>query len=455
MRKWTRALLLSGLMAVLMGLSGCIFEPVDKLFALPALPEQYSQLQETIQTTIDELGAEYATINYGSNTSTVQLLDMDGDGAQETAAVFLRVSSNNTEGKSMRVCLFRRGSDEVYRLAYMVEGDGTSINSVAYEDITGDGARELIVSWQMSAKLHVLTVHSLEVSGAIELMNTTYNEGYQITDLNRDGKQEIIVFQQDGTGESSNRAEYYECLDGMMTMTTTVPLSASMRDVTSTAVSRLSDGKLGVYVTSEYDDGMLTDILVLRDDGLQNVTLDPESGNSIATARSYTEVGAADINKDGVMEIPMPVQAASLIPEEESSQYIIYWRQFDSSGNAATSCVTYHSVSDGWYLMLPNNWAGNITVSRDDSLSSRGERAVVFYYWPDMENSEPIPFFTVYRLTGNNRSARAKLSGRVTLYSDATTIYCRVLDESVWDYGVSAEDLDQRFNIITTEWSSQ
>ena len=75
-------------------LSGCMFQPVDRLYALPVLPQEYKDLQTTIDATMGELGAEYATINYGSNTSTIQLLDMDGDGRQETAAVFLRVMAS-------------------------------------------------------------------------------------------------------------------------------------------------------------------------------------------------------------------------------------------------------------------------------------------------------------------------------------------------------------------------
>ncbi len=86
-RKLLRRALFGALLAALaLGTSGCLFKPADDLYALPVLPEEYSQLQTTIQSTMDELGAEYATISYGANTSTVQLLDMDGDGRQETAA---------------------------------------------------------------------------------------------------------------------------------------------------------------------------------------------------------------------------------------------------------------------------------------------------------------------------------------------------------------------------------
>ena len=172
-------------------LSGCSFQPVDNLYALPVLPQEYRDLQSTIEATMSELGAEYATINYGSNTSTIQLLDMDGDGEQETAAVFLRVTA--AEEKPMRVCLFRQDSDETYRQYVMIPGEGASINSVAYEDLTGDGSRELIVSWQLGAGVHLLSAYNFDRNGANELITTTYNETYTTVDLNQDGDRKSVV----------------------------------------------------------------------------------------------------------------------------------------------------------------------------------------------------------------------------------------------------------------------
>ena len=442
-------------------LSGCVFQPVDKLYALPVLPQEYKDLQTTIDTTMSELGAEYATINYGSNTSTIQLLDLDGDGEQETAAVFLRVTS--AEEQPMRVCLFRQGGggregDHTYRQVHMLSGEGTSINSVAYEDLNGDGNREIIVSWQLSVGVHILSAYNLTGSEADQLMSTAYNESYLVVDLDGDGSREIMVFQQDSSGEGNNLAEYYEYQDGVMTITSVTALSDGMRDVAAAEVGRLADGSLGVYVTVELEGGMLTDILILGKNGLENVTRDVESGASLATARSYTEIGATDINGDGVLEIPRPQPLTPMDPENDSAQYLIYWQQFNSSGKGSTSCVTYHTVTDSWYLNLPNGWdTGNIAVSRDDSLSSRGERAVSFYYWPERKEGDPPPqkFLTIYRLTGSNRNARSKLTGRITLYSDNSAIYCAALDEDVWNCGLDEGSLAQRFRLITVEWANK
>ena len=451
-----RALLLGVLAAALaVGMSGCVFKSVDDLYALPVLPQEYKDLQTTIGTTMSELGAEYAVISSGSYTSTIQLLDMDGDGEQETSAVFLRVTSG--EERPMRVCLFRKGSDNTYRQVHMLSGEGNSINSVTYEDLTGDGVREIIVSWQLSSGVHILSAYNVSGTEAVELMSAAYNETYIVTDLDRDGSGELVVFQQDSTGEGNNLAEYYEYQDGVLTMTSAAPLSDGMRDVTSARAGHLADGRPGVYVGIELENGVLTDILVLEENGLKNVTRDPESGASIVTARSYTDVAAVDINNDGILEIPRPRALTPLDPESGSTYYLIYWQKFDSDGKGSTSCVTYHSVSDSWYLTLPNGWdAGNIAIARDDSLSSRGERAVVFYYWPNREEDGEAPrkFLTIYRLTGNNRNARSKLAGRTTLYTDSTATYCAVLDGDVWDCGLDETELAQRFRLITVEWAN-
>lgn len=448
-----RVVLLGLLLALFaLGLSGCVFESVDNLYVLPMLPQEYSDLQNTIEATMNELGAEYAVVNYGSNTSTIQLLDLDGDGEQETAAVFLRVTA--AEEKPMRVCLFRQGSDEVYRRTYMLEGDGNSINSVAYEDLTGDGSRELIVSWQLGTGVHILSAYSLTSAGANELMSATYNETYMIVDLDGDGSKELMIFLQDGTSEGNNRAEYYDYQDGGMVMAASAPLSGGMRDVVSAKAGRMADDTLGVYVTIETENETVTDVLVLDQGALVNVTRELESGVSLSTARTYTEVTVTDINNDRVLEVPCPVQLTPLDPESGQSQYLVYWQQYDHAGNGGTNCVTYHSVVDGWYLMLPNGWnAGNIIVARDDSLNVRGERAVVFYYQSDPE-AEPEKFLTIYRLTGSNRTARARLSGRVTLASDSSAIYCGMLDPSVWDCGMNEDELVQRFKLLTAEWAS-
>lgn len=442
------------LLCLTLSLCGCMFEQSEGLYALPILPETYSQLQSTIQDVMDQQGAEYAAISSGSNTSTVQLLDLNDDGEQEMAAVFLRVTS--AEEKPLRVCLFRKGADNDYRLTYVIEGDGTSINSISYEDVTGDGTLDLIISWQMSTKVHILSAYTLLDAGVSELMNTTYNESYLITDLDRDGTKEIVVCHQDSSGDGANLAEFYDYNGGMMTMASSAPLSNGIYGVYSMVPGKLSDGTPAVFASSLFSGGSLTDVMMVQDGRMRNITLNKEAGYSDVTARVDVGVALSDINKDGVLEIPIPKMLPKIKEEEDGSEEsVIYWCQVNTDGSLAVSSVTYHCQADGWYLVLPDNWPDNIAVARDDSLSHRGERSVVFYYNSGEEGAEPKPFLTIYRLTGSNRQARAMLPGRVTLYSDSTTIYAASLEEGVWDCKLKAKELAQRFFLITVAWDSE
>ena len=88
-------------------------------------------------------------------------------------------------------------------------------------------------------------------------------------------------------------------------------------------------------------------------------------------------------------------------------------------------------------------------------MSARGERAVSFYYSPEGEETRAQRFLTIYRLTGNNRSSRARLPGRFIIQSDSTAIYAAQLEAGVWDCGVEQESFSQRFRIIRPAWSGQ
>ncbi len=450
--KWLRKLAAGLLAAALaLGCSGCIFRPVDELYYLPALPAEYSDLQSNINNTMVELGAEYATIYYGQNTSTTQLLDLDNNSVQETAAVFLRVPASGEE-KPLRIYLYRRSADNTYRPVTVLTGDGTAIHSVLYEDLDGDGYREVIVSWQMSAGVYLLSAYQIGATGSVELMSIAYNEGYLVSDLDRDGDCEIVIFQRDATGESSSRAEVYDYKEQTMTMLSTAPLSMGMLDLVSTRVSPLRGGNMAVYVLVELEGSVVTDVLTLKEGSFVNVTRDLETGISLRTQRSDVDVTDMDINGDGIVEVPIPTELESLDPENRSNQSLLRWYQFDNQGRARQVSVTYHSGVNGWYLILPDAWEGKITVARDDSLSARGERAVVFYY---IGGKEPEPFLTIYRLTGSNRSARSRLTGRFNLAIDSSTIYSASLNSEVWNCGVDQTTLGQSFRLITAEWSSQ
>lgn len=441
-------------LGMIMALSGCLFKSAEELYALPELPEDYQQLQIKLDEVMDELEAEYAAPLSGSNTATVQLQDMDGDGFSESTVAFFRVNSAEAP---LRIMIFRQRTDGVYEVRQTMEGDGTAIDSISYVDMDGDGMKDILVSWQISASVHTLTAYKLTMNEAVELVHTAYSKSFTVLDLDRDNQQELLVVQMDDTQENEDRVEYYDLDNGQMVLAATAPISKGADAVITNGVRTgyLRDNIPALYLGVSCGDIVLTDIYAVRDGVFTNITLNPETGMSSETIRYYTDVAAQDINKDGILELPKPVQMPEYQTQNSSAAWLIYWRQFDIDGNAYTIQINYHDLVNGWYLNIPENWAGRITVRRDDTRSAWGERAVVFSLWDGDPEEAPQDFLKIYRLTGSNRTTRARIGNRFMLRERDTVIYAAEFLEIEWNCGMNQDNLVDYFTIIQKEWSNQ
>lgn len=444
-------------------LTGCFFRSVDKLYAIPQPPGDYEALQARLSEVI-ELGGEYAAPLSGEMIQAVQLQDLDGDGRQEAIA-FFRISS---EEKPLKIYVFRQTGEEYETLA-VIEGAGTAINAVDYVQMDEDPFKEVVVSWQMTAQVHSLAAYSIAPGQVDELIRTDY-DSYQLWDLDQDNQQELVVFHT--SAGDVPQAELYDYQETVFSMTGSAPLSVgayvapdgtTKSDyLTSVQTGYLADGVPAVFATCSYGgNGSITDIFVAGEGRLENVTLDPKTGESGETVRFYTQVAARDINGDGIMELPQPVPVTDYrITADTVSFWLIHWRQFDAQGKARQVFTTYHNERDGWYFILPDEWGGDLTLSRSD-LPGGGERGVIFSYWTGQDGVEPVPFLTIYKLTGSNRETRARIGSRFILYpmsaqdrhDETGAIYAAEFRDG-WDCGLTEDQVRERFNVIRADWYS-
>ena len=257
--------------------------------------------------------------------------------------------------------------------------------------------------------------------------------------------------------------ELYNFNGGMMQMQSSAPLSAGITDV---AEGELRRGYLkglvpALFLTCAYGEtgnSSITDIFAwdTATQTLSNVTLDKEQGFSASTWGYYSVVGPTDIDKDSIMEIPISTAIQEYRQTSSASNFWINrWYKYDIKGTAWPVFTTYYNNQDGWYLILPDHWLGNITLSRNDAAGG-GERAVVFSYWEGDNSVEPIPFLTIYRLSGSNRETRAKLPGRFLLgdsgEDEPSILYAAKFEENSWDCGLDEESLKESFQVIRADW---
>lgn len=432
-----KVMLLAGL---LLCLSGCMFKGADELFTLPRTSETYQNLQTKVQSVMGS--ATGISPISGSNTQTLQLVDLDQDGKQEAVAFY---RDNSTEWP-LKIAVFKQNESGAYDLYAQIEGAGTDIESIEYKNLVDGPGLEILVSWQVTPTVHTLVAYAVADNQVAELMRSGYTR-YLATDLNGDDTAELLLLQLDNSNPTGNRVELYRGVGGAMEFNSSASLSEGLISLQLVEAGNLPGKVKSLMVTSEHaENNYITDIFCWSETGLRNITLDEKSRISQETLRHHTGVLPMDINKDGITEIPM----TKSIPSYQNSGgaenfWQITWMQFDANGLGTPVLSTYHNNSDRWYLELPEAWTGHITLSRGEE-AAVGERAVVFSYWEGDPAIPPEAFLTIYRLTGNNRDNHAAKDGRFTLYADVDTIYAAEFHKASFACGLDQVTLLARFH---------
>ncbi|MBQ8831321.1 MAG: VCBS repeat-containing protein [Oscillospiraceae bacterium] len=422
-------------------LTGCMTTSADELYSLPESSERYVQIQSKVDQLLSS-GLEYAAPTAGTNRQAIQLQDIDGDGIEE-ALVFFRTEEDDKKPLSIHIL---KDSGETFEVAAAIEGDGTSIDSVTYIDMNGDGVLEIVVGWQMTASVKNLAVYSVKDYQPVQLVFSSYSN-YTIADMDSDGDTEVLLLHT-GTSETAGDVTMYMVMDDGEVISSTAYLSAMAERTSRVQTGLLADKKKAVFVDSASDEGVLTDIIAFLDGSLVNITIDGETMNS-DTFRGYS-VYCSDINFDGIIEVPEPVQ---FMPQSETLYYAINWKACSGSGDSEVAVTTYHNYSDGWYLILPEQSIENITIRREDRVS--GERAVVFSIITGETDADGNPvlhdFMEIYALSGDNKEDRAKLSGRFTVARNDEQIFAVWIMSGGEQY-MTRDYVNENFKLIHTTW---
>ncbi len=485
MKKWMRLILLTGMVMLL---SGCLFRSPSDLYAQPEKSAGYEQLNKAIADIKSGLELEFGTsvenavIVSGENTATIQLQDLDGDGVRESAVTFLRLSGVEN---AIKIYVFRPHGDH-YEVVGIVEGDGTALYSVDYADLTGSGRKEIIVNWQVSAGVYKLGAYTMDELTrpvslqtehepmvawqslnaqqrsellATELLLTSWSgaadgsSGYTLADLDQDTLAEVTVVRVDTTGVGSH-VETYDWEEGVMVSRGTVGLSSGIKSLVRLR-SNYVGGELypaALYVSSTLMDGeRVVDVLAYRNQTLVNLSMDEETGMSREIVIGYTDVNMTDINGDMILELPMPSPLPTYSETTPSNFYLINWDQYQENGDSTHIMTTYHNVVDNWYLEIPDSWKNKITIYKNDMII--GQREVIFARWKGTEEP-PVPFLSIYRLTGTNRAAASTRAGRFVLREEGSVIYSAKLYDTSFRSGLDENELMERFHTIQSSWQN-
>lgn len=435
------------LLVLLLALSGCTVPSGDDLLTAPKPSKNYQTLQVELEKVLAT--QSYAAPLSGENRSTVQLVDLNGDGTEE-AVSFFKKSGNSNE---FTVYIHKK-TDDAYVLTGTITGSGTGIQSVDYPVITPEGRRGIVISWQLTGEgMGALTMCDFNADLTPKVQLEAECTAMELTDLNNDGAKDLLLIAGDLKGKRT--ARLYQYIGGVLTPTGEAPINPEAVAIESNRIysARVADGLPAVFVEEKTSSGvgLTTDIFVFHDGVLQNLALDGEDSATRGTYRPLS-VYATDINHDGITELPRAVLMAGYTDAAATDAiFMLDWYAYSVSEQPRRVCTTYQNVSEEWYFLIDDSWHSQITATKT---SESGLTAV--HFAQHTGQGEPIPVFSIYCATGTLRDYYAGRSDLIQLGENSKAVFfARISDSaSQSSFRVTEDAIRGRFSLVTKAWSN-
>ena len=426
--------------ALAISLSGCVMT-VDQMYVPPRRSESYRNLQAVMDEFMK--GLEYCAPITGENRQTVQMADLNGDGEKEVV-VFVKGSDEHP----LKILIFKLEHGEYVPLS-VIESTGTAYDQVEYIQLDGKPGLELVVGRQVSDQvMRNLTVYRFPGGQPEQLLTVNYQK-YLTLDMSGDGLSDLFVLRPGRTDADFGVVELYTAPDGTVSKSAEVSLSQSVSQLKRIMTGSLHSGERAVFVASSVDDAsIVTDVYAMVDGKLTNVSMSNESGTSVKTVRNYY-VYAEDIDGDGVLELPglismrWPTEGRSA----DEREHLIRWYALGADGTEYDKRFTYHNYLQGWYMEVDGTMAGRLCVVPEDT----GRFA--FCLW-DRKFQRLEKLWTVYVLTGEDRSSQAAEEGRFLLHKTDTVVYAACIEDAGTQAGITQERLISSFFLIQSDWKT-
>ncbi len=432
-------LCLLGLTASVFLLSGCLIKTVDELYALPIHSDEYYDLQSAIDGAIAAGRLEYSAPVAGVNRQSVQLADLDGDGAEEAIA-YLKAPGEHP----LCAYIFDHVDGSYVNIA-IIEGTGTAFESVEYAQMDGRDGMEILIGRKLGNQvLQAMSVYAIRDGHVVELMSANYSE-YALTDLDGDGLRDVFLLRLDADAHSGV-GELYRYTGDQMEREAEASMSPGITAIKRIITGNLAQNVPAVFVAGVYDaDNLVTDVFTLQNGTFRNIA----NAEGMQTLRNYY-VYAADIDGDGLIELPR-LQPLTASTDSADAYSIIRWYNLALDGAQTVKQTTYHSFSGGWYLDIPENWCARLSISRGEEID--GVRGLVFSEWNESTQTA-VPIVTIYAFSGDDRNETAASDGRLILAEKGEVTYAAKRGESAFAAQLSDETLIAMFHFIHIDWNS-
>lgn len=338
-----------------------IIRPVESLLSPPLYHEEYEELVEAFRESVSK-DVVFCTPQEGEHRSAIVVEDIDSDGETE-ALIFYRDSADSSVA---RMHYFNVIDGE-----WVSRGDfngyGNEIKKTVITDMDGDGNSELIIIWSVSgvSSGNIMSVYrtSYDFDNYKEVSNEMCTV-CEVADMDGDSKEEIFYMNQvTVSGISQRYARAIKLSGDTVVLMGEAKVDPNISSYTSVKTEKASgDSPLKFYVDALKGESQMITELVYWDSGKSELCapfLDAETMSNSATLR-YEPIASADVNNDGVIDIP--VQNKLLGEEPDSGDvYVTEWINY-SDNTAETVLNSLVNYADGYMIQLDENEIKNTGV---------------------------------------------------------------------------------------------
>ena len=450
MKRLRLSLLMALSLALALLLCGCSMGvSVEELFTLPQLPEEYAGLSQALEELL-ESGYEYVTPESGENIEPIQMVDLDGDG-EKSAVVFLRRSGDENP---LKILVLDPDGDSYQRLC-TIESRGAGVDCVLYRDMTGDGAKELIVGWRGTGEERTATVYRVG-RDCIPLVRCDYSRFVTLSYSDSDTPCLITIHSDE---RKSLSADVYQWSSGVMSRVLRLTLPGTIDDLRrGSLVCGTTDRRdPALFITTINENNEAATQMVVQSTGtvwsdtvpvgqrLHVSTVYP-SGGYRNTVFAYCGLEPQDIDGDGITEVPCAASGQASAARYYPDGVLVNWWRCAASGAAEVGAVTYHCASAGWYLTIPDTWWNAVSVTSAHVAAGEEQATIAI-------DGEPVAH--LYTITSDTRESRAAMDGRFIITRLSDTIIAGELTDASAAYGVDQELLRNCFSLMVHTWGSR
>jgi len=381
---------------------GCSFDfaSVESLMRAPKLTGESAEIERAFESAVGT-SVSLLSPRSGEFRTAFVLYDYDADGSEEAIAFYTDNATAHIHFLDYVNGEWISCDDEI--------GSENEVYELLFRDLNNDGIVEIIVNFNSKHSNRTMSVYSVsppkqDTLLQIQLMSTVQYSSYVCLDMDLDGIVEILYTVLEVSVDTGNSIPFVRVLKymndplgGRIDVVASLPLYGGITAISALAADSTAE-QVRVYIDCLYHDAktMITEVVTWNaENGYVLLLHKHESASLLKTTRMFS-LYTADLDKDGLMEIPgeyeMPASefsnvAEGLIPVAIGRNYY----HCLNDGALALFKAEFHDPS-GRYIMdlLQLGYYGRLSISYDFVSEETG-----FYLYDSVQSERGEHLFTL------------------------------------------------------------